>query len=418
MKAARRLALFLLASCASASLAGGVLMPPCDKNHYILDSPCALEVPDPLKWTWAAAGAMNEARSGHTATLLANGLVLVSGGNIAEAPWHTASAELYDPATGRWTSTGEMQVGRASHAAVLMPDGKVFVAGGVTQAGFATASAELYDPATGRWSATGSMHTQRAWHTMTLLASGAVLVVGGSNENYHYDDRPLGSTEIYDPATGSWSRGANLGIGRINHTATYLPDDTLLVAGGSTRVEYHGYTATAEIYDPRSKAWLAAGQFSAPLATYGGIPGRSHSAATSLADGSVLLVGGHSDCSRVLNGAPYYLCSYAATDRYVPNVGWVAAANLNAARNSHTITRMASGHLLVVGGDDWTPGWPHPLLDTTEVYDPASSTWKRSSSLGTARTAHTATLLADGTVLVAGGFNGGVLSSAEIFGPP
>ena len=417
MRTARRFALLLAASCASASIAGGILLPPCDKNHYILDSPCALESPDPSKWTWSPTGAMNQPRGGHAATLLANGSVLVSGGSIAGDPWHTGSAELYDPATRRWTSTGELLVGRSSHTALLMPDGRVFVAGGTTRGGIATASAEIYDPATGRWTPTGAMHTQRAGHTMTLLASGAVLVVGGSNENYHYDDRPLSSTEIYDPASGAWSRAADLGVGRISHTATHLPDDTVLVAGGSTKVEYHGYTATAEIYDPRSQAWRAAGQFSAPLATYAGLPGRSHSAATLLADGSVLLVGGHSDCRRVLDGAPYYLCSYAATDRYVPGAGWAAAANLNGARNSHTITRMAGGYLLVAGGDDWTPGWPHPLLDTTEVYDPESATWKRSSSLGTARYAHTATLLADGTVLVAGGFNDGVLSSAETFGP-
>jgi hypothetical protein len=73
-------------------------------------------------------GSMNVARVGHIATLLANGEVLVAGGD-------GSSAELYNPATGRWTLTGSMNVPRGDHQAVLLQNGQVLVAGGSNVSG-------------------------------------------------------------------------------------------------------------------------------------------------------------------------------------------------------------------------------------------------------------------------------------------
>ncbi len=93
--------------------------------------------------TWSATGSMSMARDEHTATLLANGKVLVAGG--CNPSGHLASAEVYDPATGTWSPTGSMSTVRDEFTATLLLNGKVLVAGGDTAGGY-LASAEIYDP--------------------------------------------------------------------------------------------------------------------------------------------------------------------------------------------------------------------------------------------------------------------------------
>jgi arylsulfatase A-like enzyme len=130
--------------------------------------------------TWSATGSLGTARLQHTATLLANGKVLVVGGVIRCNPGcsTTGSAELYDPATGTWSYTGNLNTARRLHTATLLANGQVLVAGG-TSGKDVLNSAELYDPATGTWSSTGNLNTARDGHTATLLSTGKVLVAGG-----------------------------------------------------------------------------------------------------------------------------------------------------------------------------------------------------------------------------------------------
>ena len=128
---------------------------------------------DPASGTWTLTGNLNTARYYHTATLLSNGMVLVTGGENA-----FPNAELYDPASGTWTVTGNLNTGRAAHTATLLPNGMVLVAAGDDSSHTPSSSAELYDPASGGWTLTGSLNAARSYHTATLLSNGMVLVAG------------------------------------------------------------------------------------------------------------------------------------------------------------------------------------------------------------------------------------------------
>ncbi len=123
---------------------------------------------------------------GHTATLLPNGKVLLAGGFVNSVWDYGGStsyngANLYDSATGVFSVTGNMTANRGGHTATLLANGKVLIAGGADQdpTGTGLASAELYDPSTGTFTQTGSMAVGRFLHTATLLQSGKVLIVGG-----------------------------------------------------------------------------------------------------------------------------------------------------------------------------------------------------------------------------------------------
>jgi Kelch motif/Galactose oxidase, central domain len=195
------------------------------------------EVYDPTSGTFGTVANMNVARGGHTATLLPNGNVLVEGGGY---PTAVSSAELFDPVTGSFTPTGSMTVARSAHTATLLTNGKVLIAGGGT--------AELYDPSTGISTPTGNMAISRMWHTATLLPDGTVLIAGGLNGGLTGTE--TATTEIYDPTTGSFTAGATMRQGRFSHTATLLPDGSVLFIGGASSAgDKINVLSSAEIYN-------------------------------------------------------------------------------------------------------------------------------------------------------------------------
>jgi hypothetical protein len=215
------------------------------------------ELFDLVSGTFDSTGSLGTPREAHTATLLPNGKVLVAGGVNQDNgifDQATETAELYDPAVGSFTSTGSMGTARTGHTATLLPSGKVLIVGGDTTNSGGLASAELYDPATGFFTPTGSMGTARGQHTATLLPNGKVLIVGGGPGG------PIpgsfASAELYDPAVGSFTSTGSMGTARTGHTATLLPSGQVLVAGGDG--------ATAELYDPAAGSFAPTGSMTSP----------------------------------------------------------------------------------------------------------------------------------------------------------
>jgi hypothetical protein len=325
---------------------------------------------------WALTGSMASPRRNHTATLLPNGKVLVSGGYNGSA---LATAALYNPASGTWSATGSMAEPRYSYTATLLPNGKVLVSGGYSVSG-RIATAEVYDPASGSWSATGSMASLRSQHTATLLADGRVLVAGGVGGGF------LATAEVYDPASGSWSATGSMASPRMYHTATLLPDGKVLISGGNNN---NVILAGAEMYDPASGSWSAA----APLASP-----RYHHTATLLPNDKLLVSGGYTGSSGL-----------ATTEVYGPASGsWSATGSMAMPRYQHTATLLDNGKVLITGGN----------THSAELYAPDLGTWSAAGSMASRRYQHTATLLPNGNVLISGGTNGSSdLATAELYTP-
>ena len=342
------------------------------------------ELYNPAAGTWSPAGSLGAARYNHTAALLPSGRVLAVGGWDNSGGYHT-SAELYDPADGAWSATGSLGTARSQHTATLLPDGRVLVAGGVGASG-PLSSAELYDPVAGAFTNTAPLNEARFGHTATLLPGGRVLVAAGWGGPGAY----LTSAELYDPATGTWSATGSLSGYRRYHTATLLPSGKVLVVGG----DYGPGIASAELYDPATGTWSTTGSMST---------GRVYHTATLLPNGKVLVAGGH-------GGGGYRI----SAELYDPATGtWSPTASMNTARAYHTATLLPNGRVLVAAGYG---GWSGDIvLPYAELYDPAVGTWSATGSMNVGRYIHSAALLPDGQVLVAGGYNGG--SSAELYDP-
>jgi hypothetical protein len=344
---------------------------------------------------WSPAATLATGREEHTATLLRNGKVLVAGGTDGRGKV-LASAELYDPVRNRWTPAGSMAATRIGHTATLLPSGKVLVAGGLVLPFPAPslASTELYDPATNTWSIAAPMIESRTRHTATMLPDGRVLVVGGLTVTLRdgglFPSQPTGA-EIYDPKTDRWSATAPMGSSRLGQTATLLPDGRVLIAGGQD----NGLAMfnSTEIYDAAQDRWISA----APMAV-----ARSGHVATLMANGDVFVAGGLGVEPNALN------ISLNSAEIYDPVTNlWVTVAGMAGFHAADTITLLRNGMLLLVGDT----GQSRP-----ELYDLALNRWSRTGP-SMDRYQHTATALRDGKVLIVGGYGIDSLDSVLVYDP-
>lgn len=182
--------------------------------------------PDTQTWRLLPDAAPTRIRS--TVTLLPDGRVLIVGGaSFGPSSVISPSTVLFDPDGETFSPASDMTTPRASHTATLLADGRVLVAGGHTSAlpGEPTASVEIFDPSNGTWHAAAPMHTARAGHTASLLDNGRIAVIGGVDASRAITS----SVEIYDPFRDAWHDGPWIETISGNQTATPLSDGSLLV---------------------------------------------------------------------------------------------------------------------------------------------------------------------------------------------
>jgi len=383
------------------------------------------ELFDPVSQAFAPVGNMVTPRTGHTATLLPNGKVLLEagGGGSCTQPLSCATAgidcevtcqntaELYDPSTSSFAATGNTEYGFVNQTAVLLGNGQVLVAGG--QSWYCTADspmgpcvtdlttsiAELYDPTSGAFSPTASMVSRRNGHQAAPLPNGDAIEIGASLDSPDVNQ----SAEIYDLASGTFSlTPGELIMGRIGSdspfTATVLQNGRILVAGGQGSAVGSGILAEAELYDPTTGQFAQTGSMTVS---------RSGHTATLLNDGRVLITGGVAN--GFIEGNPSGIQQSA--ELYDPASGvFTATGNMNVARSQHTATLLGDGRVLIAGGLAPLNPLPTPVCPpppslapcfeqlsagtaSAEIYDPPTGDFTLTGDMTVARASHTATLL-------------------------
>jgi len=402
------------------------------------------EIYNPATHSFTAVGNMNSPRGQFTMTLLNNGLVLVAGGLNGSTA--LSSAELFDPSTNKFTLLpAPMSTARTAHVATLLASGKVLLTGGASSSAVLN-TAEIFDPATNTFAPTGSpMTAAREVHHADLLPNGQVLITGGLSNGAN---NILASAELYDPAADTFTPTGSMTTPRVNHASALLFTGKVLVAGGGTPSGSGSVTtSTAEIYDPSSGTFSPTGNATRPLSGFyspvpvladgsvfladGGTNAQIYDPSTGtfrvtgnmtafqvqpqaslLPDGTVLLAGGSGSGFAGVSNAEIF---YPANPPFLVQE-FTATGSLNTAREYHTATLLGNGLVLVAGGTGSSVG----VLPGAELYNPATGTFSATGNMSTARYQHTATLLPNGTVLIAGGVgasNNNILAGAELYNP-
>ncbi len=318
--------------------------------------------PAELDPAWAITAGILIVRSHAAMCSNDQGRVVLAGGETPlESP--ASSAEMYDLATDTWSVIAPM--GRAHHSpeCVTLADGRFLFTGGTNITPIA--NAHVYDPGAGTWS-DGGMLEARSGHTLTLLPDGRVLAVAGFSGVV-----PLfSSAEVYDPVADAWSATGLLDSVRVDHGATVLPDGRVLVAGGNQNA-----SPTCELFDTSTLTWSPAASMNTPRERF-----------------PLLVVG-----SRALafggGGVPADW-----VEAYDPALDeWTLVNQLPAPLENHHVLPLPSGRVLLFGGTD-----DLGLVDQTYAYDAALNEWLEAGP-GTDRTESLASVLADGSLLVATG---------------
>jgi len=226
-------------------LDGGALIVGGREGGGTFDSLASVERFDPLAVAITTTGSLNTPRMNHAAALLADGRVLVTGGSHDTTPF--ASAEIYDPATGLFAPTADMAFVRTFHMAVTLEDGRVLIAGSN-----AIKPCELFDSQTETFLPAGNMNVEHGYGaTATLLESGKVLVAGGLDSSQGVFS--TAAAELFDPATGQFTRIADMNFARRTHVAVLQGDGQVLIAGGI--IDNGDTVETTELFDPATNTF-------------------------------------------------------------------------------------------------------------------------------------------------------------------
>jgi hypothetical protein len=319
------------------------------------------------------------------------GVLLAGGEDGRRTPLDKAA--VFDPVALTWSTTGSLLTARRLHTITKLKDGTVLAVGGITGPPPAqgVATAEIYDPVARSWRTTGGLREARFGHSASLLPDGTVLVAGGSAARSADSNRALRTCEIFNPATEQWTPAASLNDARFGHPAVVLNDHRVLVVGGVVPVGRGRYAALGycEIYDLDAKKWVATGSLASPR--------KSHQA-TVLSDGTVLATGG--DITGIQNSwtfNPYSL--WSAEVFTVASGTWSAVPDMPYGRSHHRAVPVGAKALIIGGTDDssFDVGYQH-----SDSYDPVAKSFATLPTV-VGRWATAAVPLTGGRVLLAGG---------------
>ena len=295
-----------------------------------------------------------------------------------------------------------MGTARALHLAVRLNDNRVLVVGGVNATGATLATCEIYDPVTNTFTGTGSMATARVLHAACRMADGRVMVAGGTStlqpDVVAAISGTLNSVEIYNPATGTWSGANALGGNRLAPALTLLSTNQVMVSGGVQVGFFLGVplsaasTTNVQRWNPATGTWSNGANMAQGRAGH-------HFNQVTLTDGRVLMTGGVNVPS-LLNATA--AAPIQGAEAYNPTTNSWATYNMPNVRTLHSATRLADGRVVVAGGAQGTLLAPISIANV-DVFNPAINSWSSAPALTGPRGGHGAELLPDGTLVLFGG---------------
>jgi hypothetical protein len=309
--------------------------------------------------------------------------------------------------SGTFAATASMTTSRYDYNATLLRDGRVLVSGGYGRNGEKLTSAEIYDPATGVFTPTGSMMRPRYLHNGTLMQDGRVWISGGvinwpvTSLTFPAYLDAYATSEFYDPATGMFTLAATMPWPQVNHNATLLPDGKVLMSAGA---DGDSGWAEAAIYEPDLEKFVVV-----PANTNGYCDFWGAGDATILSAPAVLLTNGKVFLpgSRIEVFDPVSRTFLRTTISTTPGITTFYISG-------RTATMLTNGKVLVVGGE--TAGIQHQFLSNGSLYDSDLGTFTATGNLSVGQHNHTATLLPNGKVLIAGGTAGDPLPTDSRYG--
>ncbi|RKG99025.1 PKD domain-containing protein [Corallococcus carmarthensis] len=318
----------------------------------------------------------------------------------------------------RWDLTASLTQRRFGASLIPLPSGKILVFGGSVSSNPILGTAELYDPATATWSSAGTMGTSHYNPAVTLLPSGKVMVTGGFAT--YPATTPLRAVDFYDPATNTWTAGPQMAFARGAHTATLLPSGKVLVVGGVSTGDSVA-NRVVELYDPATNSWV-------PVASL--VYARSNHRAVLLPSGKVLILGAglpselYDPSNNTWSGASG-MTTRTFTDAFLQPSGKVVLVdgtlvatydpvlNVQTTLGSFTYERPSSSLVQLTSGKLLLAGGSSTVGLTTEVFDLATGTSAFSTSMASSRYLMATTVLPNGKVLFVGGWDPGTSMSVS-----
>ena len=325
-------------------------------------------------------------------------VLLNDGREIQWDGWKTPTQTyIYNPAAGTYTEI-DAPASIFCGGNAKLPDGRVLVVGGFGVAAtgmLGIVDTNIFNPATQTWTKMANMHMPRWYPDLTELPDGRYVVISGnSTDSSTWADTP----ELYDPSTNTWTLLSGIStpqVHELEYPFSYLaPNGKIFTIGPREDVSYW--------LDANAQTWT-------PVGSSGVVNGSS----VMYLPGKILYSGGASS----INTSTPAQANAATIDLTAATPAWKSIAPMNNARIYHTLTMLADGKVLAVGG-----GTVSDQMQITngvmpaEIWDPATQQWTTIGSIAAARNYHsTAVLQPDGTVLVSGGGHPETLNDAGEF---